>query len=111
MECRNYTVDTEFRGFQIIGPSDGSGDTGFDAASNFYNRGTHRYENFVVEDYEIDSAPRSGVIDLDGGYFNNTTDFYINEPRRLVAECVSEEISSLAIVSVVLWREKWFQPF
>ena len=27
----------------------------------------------------------------------------------LVAECVSEVISSLAIVSVVLWREKWFQ--
>ena len=80
----NYTVDTEFRGFQIIGPSDGSGDTGFDAASNFYNRGTHRYENFVVEDYEIGfSAPRSGVIDLDGGYFKNTTDFYINEPRQL----------------------------
>ena len=80
----NYTVDTEFRGFQIIGPSDGSGDTGFDAASNFYNRGTHRYENFVVEDYEIGfSAPRSGVIDLDSGYFNNTTDFYINEPRQL----------------------------
>ena len=27
----------------------------------------------------------------------------------LVAECVSEVISSLAIVSVVLWREKWCQ--
>jgi len=80
----SYTVDTEFRDLRIIGPVDGSGDTGFDAASNFYNRGTHLYENLSVEDYEIGfSAPRSGVIDVDGGYFNNITDFYINEPRQL----------------------------
>ncbi|MEB3246227.1 MAG: G8 domain-containing protein [Synechococcus sp.] len=80
----SYTVDTEFRDLRIIGPVDGSGDTGFDAASNFYNRGTHLYENLSVEDYEIGfSAPRSGVIDVDGGYFNNITDFYLNEPRQL----------------------------
>ena len=80
----NYTVDTDFRDFEIIGPADGSGDTGFDAASNFYNRGTHHYENFVIEDYEIGfSAPRSGVIHVRNGYFNNITDFYLNEPRQL----------------------------
>ena len=80
----NYTVDTNFKDFQIIGPSDGSGDTGFDAASNFYNRGTHNYENFRVEDYEIGfAAPRSGVVNVEGGYFNNITDFYLNEPRQL----------------------------
>ena len=80
----NYTVDTDFRDFQIIGPGDGSGDTGFDAASNFYNRGTHNYENFRVEDYEIGfAAPRSGSINVEGGYFNNITDFYLNEPRQL----------------------------
>ena len=80
----NYTVDTDFRDFQIIGPGDGSGDTGFDAASNFYNRGTHNYENFRVEDYEIGfAAPRSGVVNVEGGYFNNITDFYLNEPRQL----------------------------
>ena len=80
----NYTVDTDFRDFQIIGPGDGSGDTGFDAASNFYNRGTHNYENFRVEDYEIGfAAPRSGAINVEGGYFNNITDFYLNEPRQL----------------------------
>ena len=80
----NYTVDTDFRDFQIVGPSDGSRDTGFDAASNFYNRGTHNYENFRVEDYEIGfAAPRSGVVNVEGGYFNNITDFYLNEPRQL----------------------------
>ena len=80
----SYTVDTEFRDLRIIGPGDGSGDTGFDAASNFYNRGTHLYENLSVEGYEIGfSAPRSGVIDVNGGYFNNITDFYLNEPRQL----------------------------
>ena len=80
----NYTVDTDFRNFEIIGPADSSGDTGFDAASNFYNRGTHHYENFLVEDYEIGfSAPRSGMIDFRNGYFNNITDFYLNEPRQL----------------------------
>ncbi len=80
----NYTVDTDFRDFQIIGPIDGSGDTGFDAASNFYNRGTHHYENFTVEDYEIGfSAPRSGVIHVRDGYFNNITDFHVSEPRQL----------------------------
>ncbi|MBL6803437.1 MAG: G8 domain-containing protein, partial [Synechococcus sp. BS307-5m-G38] len=80
----SYTVDTEFRDLRIIGPGDGSGDTGFDAASNFYNRGTHLYENLSVEGYEIGfSAPRSGVIEVNGGYFNNITDFYLNEPRQL----------------------------
>ena len=53
----NYTVDTEFRGFQIIGAGDSSGYTRFHAASSFYNRGTHVYENFFVEDYEIVSRP------------------------------------------------------
>ena len=80
----SYTVDTEFRDLRIIGPADDSGDTGFDAASNFYNRGTHLYENLSIEDYEIGfSAPRSGVIDIEGGYFDNITDFYLNEPRQL----------------------------
>ena len=80
----SYTVDTEFRDLRIIGPADESGDTGFDAASNFYNRGTHLYENLSIEDYEIGfSAPRSGVIDVEGGYFDNITDFYLNEPRQL----------------------------
>ena len=80
----SYTVDTEFRDLRIIGPADDSGDTGFDAASNFYNRGTHLYENLSIEDYEIGfSAPRSGVIDVEGGYFDNITDFYLNEPRQL----------------------------
>ena len=80
----NYAVDTDFRDIRIVGPADGSGDTGFDAASNFYNRGTHRYSDLRVEGYEIGfSAPRSGVVEVEGGFFNNTTDFYLNEPRQL----------------------------
>ena len=31
----------------------------------------------------LDAAPRSGVIELKDGFFNNTTDFYLNEPRQL----------------------------
>ena len=80
----NYTVDTDFRDLRIVGPVDGSGDTGFDAASNFYNRGTHHYADLQIEGYEIGFAvPRSGVIEVQGGYFDNTTDFYFNEPRQL----------------------------
>lgn len=80
----NYTVDTEFRNLRIVGPVDNSGDTGLNAASNFYNRGTHLYDNLTVEGYEVGLAlPRSGVIDVNGGYFNNLTDFYINEPRQI----------------------------
>ena len=80
----NYTVDTDFRDLRIIGPVDGSGDTGFNAASNFYNRGTHHYADLQIEDYEIGfAAPRSGLIQVEGGYFNNITDFYLNEPRQL----------------------------
>ena len=80
----NYTVDTDFKDIRILGPVDGSGDTGFDAADNFYNRGTHQYDNLLIEDYEIGfSAPRSGIIEVKDGYFNNTTDFYLNEPRQL----------------------------
>ena len=80
----NYTVDTEFRDLRIVGPADGSGDTGVNAASNFYNRGTHLYDNLIVEGYEVGLAlPRSGAIDVNGGYFNNLTDFYINEPRQV----------------------------
>ena len=29
------------------------------------------------------AAPRSGSINVEGGYFNNITDFYLNEPRQL----------------------------
>ena len=80
----NYAVDTDFKNLRIIGPADGSGDTGFDAAANFYNRGTHSYENLLIEDYELGfAAPRSGIIELKDGFFNNTTDFYLNEPRQL----------------------------
>ena len=80
----NYTVDTNFKDIRIVGPADGTGDTGFDAASNFYNRGTHQYKDLSIEDYEIGfSAPRSGKIDVIGGYFNNITDIYINEPRQI----------------------------
>ena len=80
----NYTVDTNFKDIRIVGPTDGTGDTGFDAASNFYNRGSHQYEDLSIEDYEIGfSAPRSGNIDVIGGYFNNVTDIYINEPRQI----------------------------
>ena len=80
----NYTVDTQFSDISIIGPADGSGDIGLDAGSNFYNRGTHLYDNLVIADYEIGFAlPRSGSIEVVGGYFDNLTDFYINEPRQL----------------------------
>ena len=58
----NYTVDTIFRNIEIIGPADGLGDTGFDTL-NFYNRGTHRYENLQIEGYEVGfSVPRSGAV-------------------------------------------------
>ena len=79
----NYTVDTIFRNIEIIGPADGLGDTGFDAL-NFYNRGTHRYENLQIEGYEVGfSVPRSGVVTVDGGRFDNLVDFMITEPRQL----------------------------
>ena len=79
----NYTVDTTFRNIEIIGPADGLGDTGFDAL-NFYNRGTHRYENLQIEGYEVGFAvPRSGQITVDGGRFNNLVDFMVTEPRQL----------------------------
>ncbi|MEY2908272.1 MAG: hypothetical protein RLZZ602_795, partial [Pseudomonadota bacterium] len=79
----NYTVDTTFRNIRIIGPADGLGDTGFNAL-NFYNRGTHRYENLQIEGYEVGFAvPRSGEITVEGGRFNNLVDFLITEPRQL----------------------------
>ena len=79
----NYTVDTIFRNIEIIGPADGLGDTGFDAL-NFYNRGTHRYENLQIEGYEVGfSVPRSGVVTVDGGRFDNLVDFMVTEPRQL----------------------------
>lgn len=79
----NYTVDTTFRNIEIIGPADGLGDTGFDAL-NFYNRGTHLYENMRIEGYEVGFAvPRSGVVTVDGGRFDNLVDFMITEPRQL----------------------------
>ncbi len=79
----NYTVDTTFRNIEIIGPADGLGDTGFDAL-NFYNRGTHRYENLRIEGYEVGFAvPRSGEITVEGGRFDNLVDFMITEPRQL----------------------------
>ena len=80
----NYAVDTDFRDLRIVGPADGSGDTGFDASSNLYNRGTHNYENLRVEDYDVGfSLPRSGRVEVNGGVFSNLTDFYITEPRQL----------------------------
>ena len=80
----NYTVDTLFRDIRIVGPTDASGEIGFDAGANLYNRGVHQYQNISVEDYEVGfSLPRSGEIVVDGGYFSNNVDLHIPEPRQI----------------------------
>ena len=49
-----FTVDTLFRDIRIVGKAtDSSGEIGFDAGANLYNRGVHQCQNISIEDYEV----------------------------------------------------------
>jgi hypothetical protein len=71
-----------FRNITMVNRLDSSAEIGHDAEL-IYNRGTHHYENMRIEGFATGmSLPRAGQTTINGGFFNNGTDFRIDEPRQ-----------------------------